>query len=351
MVEIEITDYDPRWPGLFEVEARALRDALPEILVVSIEHIGSTAVPGLPAKPVIDILVAVRSLDEARRVAVAPLEALGYAYWAENPKPDRLFFVKGLPPKEARRAHHVHIAEPGGEVWDRIRFRDYLRSHPDEAERYARLKRDLASTHRLDREAYTAAKGDHIAGVMAKARHAAVRPSVTIRPIALRDAQDVQRYASDPRIAATTNTPHPYPPNGGESFVTRALADAAEGRRRVFAILCDGCFAGTVGLNGIDRERGTAALDYGVAVAFWNRGVATAAARQAIRYAFTELGLTELSSCCLKDNFGSARVLAKNGFACVGEFHHADRGKPEHRGRAMLRFALRRPDAPPERSA
>ncbi len=80
-----------------------------------------------------------------------------------------MFFVKGMPPYGARRTHHVHLTEPAGQMWQRLRFRDYLLAHADEAQRYERLKQELAVAHRADRDAYTDAREDYIAGVMAKA--------------------------------------------------------------------------------------------------------------------------------------------------------------------------------------
>lgn len=169
MDEIAIEPYDPAWPGMFEAEAARLREVLPSELVLAIEHFGSTAVPGLSAKPVIDILIATPSIEDTRERAVAPLEALGYAFWADNPKRDRLFFVRGLPPAP-RRTHHVHFTEPGGEPWRRaLPFRDHLRSHREEALRYAALKRALAAQHPEDREAYTAAKAEYVERVLAQA--------------------------------------------------------------------------------------------------------------------------------------------------------------------------------------
>ncbi|SED92290.1 GrpB domain, predicted nucleotidyltransferase, UPF0157 family [Rhizobiales bacterium GAS191] len=170
MDEIEIVEYDPRWPALFAEEVALLRAALDRDLVVGLEHFGSTAIPGMAAKPIIDILVAVRSLAEARVTAIRPLQRLGYMFWAENPKTDRMFFVKGLPPYGARRTHHVHITETTGEPWLNLPFRDYLRAHPDEARRYERLKRDLAIQHHTDREAYTDAKADFLEEILSKAR-------------------------------------------------------------------------------------------------------------------------------------------------------------------------------------
>jgi GrpB-like predicted nucleotidyltransferase (UPF0157 family) len=164
--DVELVAYDPDWPRQFAVEADRLRAVLDPALVIGIEHFGSTAVPGLIAKPIIDILIAVHSLARAKAEAIEPILSLGYVYWADNPKPDRMFFVKGMPPYGARRTHHVHITEPDREMWRRrLPFRDYLRAHPDEAARYADLKRDLAQRHATDREAYTDAKTDYVAAV------------------------------------------------------------------------------------------------------------------------------------------------------------------------------------------
>lgn len=170
MDEVELVGYDERWPSMYADEAARLRAALPADLIVAIEHFGSTAIPGMAAKPIIDILIAVRSLAAARYAAIDPLRTRGYAFWADNPKRDRLFFVKGLPPSAPHRTHHVHITEPTGAMWERLAFRDYLRAHPEEAARYGALKRHLAERHRLDREAYTAAKACYVEEVMAKAR-------------------------------------------------------------------------------------------------------------------------------------------------------------------------------------
>ena len=169
MDEVRLVEYDPGWPAMFRAEAARIGAALPAGLLQGIEHFGSTAIPGLLAKPVIDILVAVRSVQEARAVAVRPMEALGYAFWADNPKPDRLFFVRGLPPAP-QRTHHLHMTERDGDLWARLLFRDYLRTHADEAERYAALKRELAGRHGADREAYTAAKSAYVDAVLAQAR-------------------------------------------------------------------------------------------------------------------------------------------------------------------------------------
>ena len=168
MDEVVIVEYNPNWKLLFQEEVLQIRQVLNANLITRIEHFGSTAIPGLAAKPIIDLLVGVSSLEEAKQDAISPLESLGYAYWRDNPNPYRMFLVKGLPPNSPR-THHIHMVEPDSILWERLLFRDYLRENRDEAARYERLKRDLAQRFPSDREAYTAGKAEYIKSVMQKA--------------------------------------------------------------------------------------------------------------------------------------------------------------------------------------
>jgi GrpB-like predicted nucleotidyltransferase (UPF0157 family)/RimJ/RimL family protein N-acetyltransferase len=157
---LEVVAYDPTWPLRFEEERARIAGAL-VARAAAIEHIGSTAVPGLAAKPVIDILVGLRSppLDEA---GVRALESLGYDYRGEFGIPGRQFFRQGEP-----RSHHVHAVALGGELWAvLLAFRDRLRDHPEEAARYASLKRELASRYAGERGSYTEAKGPFIEEIL-----------------------------------------------------------------------------------------------------------------------------------------------------------------------------------------
>jgi GrpB-like predicted nucleotidyltransferase (UPF0157 family) len=168
MDEILIVEYDPQWSAMYEAEKARVVGALGD-RVKRIEHIGSTAVPNLPAKPIIDILIGVESIDESREKAVPILEDMGYSFWAADPNKEVLFLVKGLPPNGSR-THHIHIAHIDSPTWERVLFRDYLRAHADEAQRYAQLKRDLAEKFTDDREAYTDAKGEYIKRITALAK-------------------------------------------------------------------------------------------------------------------------------------------------------------------------------------
>jgi len=174
--DVAIVLYDSRWPELFRREAEHLRSCLPAGLVRRIEHFGSTAVPGLAAKPIIDMLVEVRSL-RAARAAIAPiLEAQGYDYFwrpsfGDDVPPWYAFFIRR--DQRGRRTHHIHMVTRQSafrEHWDRLLFRDYLISHPQTAQEYAQLKTDLVATHANDRGAYTDGKTAFIQRVTAKAK-------------------------------------------------------------------------------------------------------------------------------------------------------------------------------------
>lgn len=170
--EIAIVGYDPAWPSWFEQEAKFLRSCIPTELIGRIEHFGSTAVPGLSAKPIIDLLVEVSSLDEMRRTIVPLLEAQGYEYFwrpaIEDKPPYYAWFIRR--DANGQRTHHIHMVEADSELWDRLFFRDYLRRHADEARRYEELKRGLARQFPHDRVSYTKEKTRYIVSVTDKAR-------------------------------------------------------------------------------------------------------------------------------------------------------------------------------------
>ncbi len=161
---VVIVDYDPRWAEMFEAEKTRILNALCELNVV-VEHVGSTSVPGLAAKPIIDIFVIVPDPATGEK-AVEPLTALGYEYRGEQGIPGRFYFGKGRP-----RTHHLHLYPRGHpEIERHLLFRDYLRTHPDAAQEYAELKRDLVEKFRKEREAYTEGKSDFVKSIVSKAR-------------------------------------------------------------------------------------------------------------------------------------------------------------------------------------
>jgi GrpB-like predicted nucleotidyltransferase (UPF0157 family) len=157
-------DYDPAWPAVFEALAAPVRDAVDD-LGADVEHVGSTAVPGLAAKPVIDIDVVVRSPDDVP-AAIERLGALGYVHEGDGGVAGREAFL--WPPGSVR--HHLYVVVAGSAPHvDHIRFRDHLRAHPEAAAEYAALKRQLAREHRTDRDAYTDAKAGFVAAALTRA--------------------------------------------------------------------------------------------------------------------------------------------------------------------------------------
>ena len=163
--------YDPSWPSLFAEERARVEEAVGR-WAAGIKHVGSTAISGLDAKPVIDVMVGLWFMGDAD-ACVEPLVRLGYSYWAEGAEPHHRLFVRFANPERTARTHNLHLVEAESRYWsERLLFRDYLRNHPETALAYARLKHELAGRYREDREAYTAAKTGFVSGVVHRARNA-----------------------------------------------------------------------------------------------------------------------------------------------------------------------------------
>jgi len=170
---VAVVPYDPDWPRMFEKEREHLWSCLPNDLVKRIEHFGSTAVPGLAAKPIVDILGEVADLEETKTRVAPELEAQGYDYFwrpssGDSTPPFYAWFIKRG--GGGARTHHIHMVEAHFEHWDRLLFRDYLIQHPEVAREYAELKLRLSERHERDRVAYTKAKSAFVTAVTARAK-------------------------------------------------------------------------------------------------------------------------------------------------------------------------------------
>jgi GrpB-like predicted nucleotidyltransferase (UPF0157 family) len=163
---VRIVPYDPRWPARFEREATLLQEAIGPWIVDRIHHIGSTAVPGLDAKPVIDIMVGVVDLEGSRQ-CFEPLARNGYQH-APFRAEEMHWFCK---PRPGRRTHHLHLVPVDSAPYrDKLAFRDRLREDSRTAAAYAELKQELAGRFPRDREAYTDAKAAFIVSVLGRNR-------------------------------------------------------------------------------------------------------------------------------------------------------------------------------------
>ncbi|SDJ88246.1 GrpB domain, predicted nucleotidyltransferase, UPF0157 family [Halovenus aranensis] len=162
---VELVPHDERWARLFEREADRLRSVLTDG-VVTIEHVGSTAIAGVPAKPIIDILVVAETVGD-RETWSRDLDALGYTFRPNDAVEDRHFFAKG---PEDDRTHYLSITEAGSKTHtEQLAFRDYLREHPREARRYARVKAELAERFAEDRATYTESKSGFVRAILEQA--------------------------------------------------------------------------------------------------------------------------------------------------------------------------------------
>jgi GrpB-like predicted nucleotidyltransferase (UPF0157 family) len=164
-----LSDYNPAWPVLYSTEKDLIEKNLGSQRIVKISHIGSTAIPGMIAKPVIDILLEIRD-DVDRDGLIRIFSGMGYLYNPQprNPAP-HMMFIKGYAPEGySGQAYHVHVRYGGD--WDEPCFRNYLIRHPAVAERYSALKQKLRGSCEFDREAYTRGKTEFIESVMKIAR-------------------------------------------------------------------------------------------------------------------------------------------------------------------------------------
>jgi GrpB-like predicted nucleotidyltransferase (UPF0157 family) len=171
--DIAVVPYDPSWPRIYEQEKNHLLNCLPNELISRIEHFGSTAIPSMCAKPIIDILVEVASLEVTKRRIVPVLEAQGYDYFwrptlGDDIPPFYAWFIKRE--SNGTRTHHIHMVESDFEHWDRLLFRDYLIERRDIAEAYRVLKLRLVEDYPNERAAYTQGKTEFIARVTQIAR-------------------------------------------------------------------------------------------------------------------------------------------------------------------------------------
>lgn len=151
---IELTPYNPNWPAKYELEAQQLVTVFGDQLI-SIHHIGSTAIPGIKAKPIIDIMVVVQEIEKVEGFNPGMIR-LGYTPRGEAGIPGRRYFRKD---RDGTRSHHVHVyAKEHAAIQTQLNFRDFLRAHPEDALAYSRLKESLAAEYRYDSVTYTESK-------------------------------------------------------------------------------------------------------------------------------------------------------------------------------------------------
>lgn len=162
--QIHIHPYNPVWPSMFEKEKKLVETTLKEWIIGGVHHVGSTSIPGISAKPIIDIMVGVNNLEKAQ-ACIPLLDTIHYSFFPYKPEYMHWFCKPSL----EHRTHHLYLMEPTSNEWRaRLAFRDYLRSHPQEKREYETLKKKLAEQFIDDREGYTDAKTEYIKKIVKK---------------------------------------------------------------------------------------------------------------------------------------------------------------------------------------
>jgi RimJ/RimL family protein N-acetyltransferase len=321
---IELVTYDNQWPVLAKLEIKALFDVLPKNNLIDIQHVGSTAVPGMLSKPIIDIQIAVDSLKAIKPIAIDELKKLGYEYWHENPDPERMFFVKGMPPFGERRTHHVHIVEPTSKHWaGKIAFRDYLISYPQAAKEYEQLKIELAQQHTFDREEYTNAKTQFVNDILQKSNVCmSVNNTVKTVELLLRrptvsDALILRGLWQNEKVREFL---------GGvvsSEIIDEKLASLQKhwnqhgfGQWSVVHKSNDQ----VIGLCGLHHSEDGIELSYMFFPALWGKGLATEAALASLNYGFNVLNVDKIIAITQESSYSSCRLLEKIGMQCIDKF-------------------------------
>lgn len=329
---IEVVPYDAGWIGQFEAEAELLRSLLGEE-VAAVHHIGSTSIPGMAAKPVIDILLEVRRVERLDKVN-AVMRRAGYEPRGAFGLPRRRYFPKTV---AGKRTVHVHAWQTGDrEIRRHVAFRDFMIAHPFRARAYARLKIDLVQRYAGDNESYIAGKHDfcvqHEAEALAWQEEIdkLIMESDRLRLIPLSAAQ-LEFLLGRPdqleaALALAISRPVASPPVVRHAIrlkqhrIIRSTQDDFPWHTYWLTVLKAECFgAGLIGFKGVPDQHGEVEIGYGIDPGFRRKGYTTEAASTLIAWALNQPSCFAVTAWSDKDNRASARVLEKVGMTLSKE--------------------------------
>lgn len=328
---ITLVPYDPDWPRAFAAEAARLRQGLGEH-AVRIEHVGSTSVPGLAGKPVVDVQVSVRDLADF--AALAPrLASMGYHHVPLGDF-DRVypFFQK---PAGWPATFHLHLCAVDGEQERKhLAFRDHLRRHPAVAADYFQLKQRLAGEFAGDtfesREQYSLAKSAFVEAVLEQALRVPEVPGLVLSPARLVDAEEWSEFEALAEFKRHTSSTVESAADLRALIERTRSGDPSAPVHFVARSVETGQLLATVGFHSISPVNRTAELTYGVRPGWWGRGLATSLCRAAVDWGFTQRGWVRIQATTLESNAASQRVLQKAGFTLEGRLRNFRivRGEP-----------------------
>ena len=323
---IEIVPYDPAWIELFTIEARLLRSVLGQE-VVAVHHIGSTSIPGMKAKPVIDILLEVRDIEQVDAFN-EPMRRLGYEPRGEYGLPHRRYFPKTV---NGHRAVHIHAWRSGdSEIERHLAFRDFMIAHPEQAQAYGDLKETLVAQYAGDKEAYISGKNEFCQEMERQAigwqssinafkieserlhlmpLSAAQLEFLLARPRQL-EAElgfPISRLVSSPPVVrhAIRLKQHRLINSGEEEFPWYTYW--------LLVVAADRFGAGLIGFKGVPDDYGEVEIGYGIDPNYRRKGYTTEAAGKLIDWALEQPPCLAVTAWSDKDNQASARVLEKVG--------------------------------------
>lgn len=326
--KVELQSYDPEWLRLFEAETERLT-AVFQPNLVAIHHIGSTAVPGIKAKPIIDILVVVRDIEQVDTVNEA-MNQLGYIARGENGVDGRRYFRKG---SDVYHTHHIHTFQDGHhEIARHLNFRDYLIAHPDVAQAYGRLKEELARKYVSEPPLYTNSKTDFIEDVNEKAAawrsHQVIETErLLLRPLTMAQLNAClagrQQLAQEMGVSLADDLfGDPVPWAIGKKLEKMAdLAEADHPWVTYWLIIPKETPVGVglAGFKGYPNEKGEVEIGYGMHAAFQNKGYMTEAVAALLDWALGRPECTAVTAETEINNQPSIRVLEKVGMRQTGE--------------------------------
>lgn len=323
---IEVVNHSPKWAALFKEEAARLKGVMGSQILAA-HHIGSTSVPGLRAKPVLDFLIEVQNIAQVDNYNEA-MGQIGYESLGENGLPRRRYFRKF---KNHKHTHHVHIWQRGDEeVGRHLAFRDYLISHPTRADAYGSLKNDLVERYGGDREQYIAGKDDFCkqtekdAVDWQKRLDAYILKHERVHLIPLNGAQ-LYFYLSRPdQLQAALGLPiskavvEPAVVKHALRVKKQRLINSPEHEfpwHTYWLVNIDSApfGAGLIGFKGVPDNNGEVEIGYGIDPSWRNKGYTTEAAKLLIDWALKQESCQAVTAWSDKENVASARVLQKVG--------------------------------------
>ncbi len=324
---IVLTPYNSLWPKLFEEESAKLQKILGNTLS-RIEHIGSTAIPEIHAKPVIDILIGVRNLKEFKENDIKKIISLGYRYVPafESKLPHRCYFEKD--DSAGNRTHQIHLVNYPSAWWEKhTLFRDYLRSHPDTAKRYEQHKLQLAKQFN-DTLLYARAKTEFCQNIDKLAFHefsintpfiSSEQFNAHIPQISCLD--EYTKMVEDKDFIACYGVT--LDKEKARIIVTSAMKHWDEHGFGLW-MWYDKLNNEFVGCVGLKIFEGNVELAYGITPSYWGKGITVQLCRSVINHAFNHLKLDNLKCFTWVENKRSLKVMEKLGFQYERDFIHAN---------------------------